>query len=91
MTDGGLFSKRYDANIFKNVANKGRFLPKEPSFEDMKKWARSTKKMTGIEAPVEDIYKQLMQVYSSYMGKETGDREVDWDSTDIESRFNYSD
>ncbi len=91
MTDGGLFTKRYDENIFRNVADEGIFLPKEPNYEDMFKWARSTKKMTGVEAPVDDIYQQLMQVYNSYVGKKTGDREVDLDQSDMESRFNLSD
>ena len=84
MTDGGLFSKRYDKNIFRNVADKGIFIPKEPNYEDMFKWAKSTKKMTGVEAPINDIYQQLMQVYNSYLGKKTGDREVD-----IKSDFKY--
>ena len=74
VTDEGLFKKRLDKNIFKQMVRKGIFIPPKPNLNDMYKWSISTKKRTGQAPPLKEAQKGLIETYYSFMGSRTGTR-----------------
>jgi hypothetical protein len=74
MTDGGLFKKRYDKKIFKNILEEGTFQPAVPNFKDIKKWAISTQGKTGSTSLTRDLIPQLMEIHRQYINRSTGIR-----------------
>ena len=66
ITRGGLFQDRLDRNLLMRII-KGKFLPKEPNIQDIKKWARDTKKETGTSPPVDEAFKEIINLYRQYL------------------------
>ena len=46
---------------------KGKFLPKQPNIQDIKKWALDTKKETGFRPPVDEAFKEIINLYRQYL------------------------
>ena len=56
------------------MINKGRFIPPSPVSGDAFKWVHYAKSEGMSPPPVKEALKELMQIYKSYLGAETGVR-----------------
>ena len=63
-----------DKKILLNLINKGIFMPPPPLRMDIYKWNEATKKRGGSPPPVREAQAELMNVYNSYVGAQTGQR-----------------
>ena len=75
ITDDGLFSNRFDDRMLVNLLRKGIFIPAEPRFEEMQKWAISTGKMTRTKRPpIREARKDIMNIYRNFLKAKVGER-----------------
>ena len=74
ITREGYFPKFMDKKILLNLINKGIFIPPPPLRKDIFKWNEATKKRGGSPPPIREAQAELMNVYNSYVGAQTGQR-----------------
>ena len=68
ITRSGLFEERMDEDLFNRMAS-GRYFPKEPNIEDIIKWAEDTRKETGFRPPVNESFREILNLYRQYQGE----------------------
>jgi hypothetical protein len=68
ITRSGLFEERMDEDLFNRMAS-GRYFPKEPNIEDIIKWAKDTRKETGFRPPVNESFREILNLYRQYQGE----------------------
>ena len=74
ITREGYFPKFMDKKILANLINKGVYIPPAPLRKDIFKWNEATKKRGGSPPPVREAQAELINVYKSYVGAQTGQR-----------------
>jgi hypothetical protein len=74
LSKGGIFDSALDKKIVLNMINKGRFIPPSPVSGDAFRWVHYAKSEGMSPPPVKEALKELMQIYKSYLGAETGAR-----------------
>ena len=57
-----------------DLINKGVYIPPAPLRKDIFKWNEATKKRGGSPPPVREAQAELINVYKSYVGAQTGQR-----------------
>ena len=68
ITRGGLFKERMDKDLLRRIIS-GRYFTKIPNIKDITKWAEDTKKETGFRPPVNESFREIMNLYGQYQAE----------------------
>lgn len=72
ITKDGMFP--VDKRVLHNMINEGIFVPPPPLKKEVYLWHQATKRRDGSPPPIREAERELMNVYESYIGSQTGVR-----------------